>query len=84
MNEVPMNIRVYLSIPFKDKEYAKELGCKWDSDKKKWYCIDSDHGKSKISEVIKIWNKPEPYKIIDDKIILLSSLSLNQRGFTRL
>ena len=26
-NEPQMNVRVYLYIPFSDKEYAKELGC---------------------------------------------------------
>lgn len=30
--------RVYLSVPFAQKEEAKKLGARWDADKKKWYC----------------------------------------------
>lgn len=77
-----MNIRVYLSVPFSDKNKAKELGCRWDPNKKKWYCLDSDYGKSNVSKCIEIWDNPEPYKIIDDNIILLSSILVHNRGFT--
>jgi len=78
--EPPMNVRVYLYVPFDDKDYAKELGCRWDSKLKKWYCIDSDYGKSNVSMCIQIWNTPEPYKIINGQIILLSKIT--KRGFT--
>lgn len=84
MNEIPIQVKVYLNIPYKDKEYAKELGCKWDPEEKKWYSIDSDRGKSNISEVLKIWDNPEPYKILDGKKIPISNLTKNQRGFTRI
>ena len=77
-----MNIRVYLSVSFSDKNKAKELGCRWDPNKKKWYCLDSDYGKSNVSKCIEIWDNPEPYKIIDDNIIVLSSISGHNRGFT--
>lgn len=80
--EPPMNVRVYLYVPFKDKDYAKELGCRWDINRKKWYCIDSDKGKSKISKCIEIWNNPEPYKIINGKNILLSKIVNENRGYT--
>ncbi len=80
--EPQMNIRVYLSIPYCDKDYAKELGCRWDPNRKKWYCIDSDKGKSKISRCVQIWDTPEPYKIINDNIILLSDIPDSNRGFT--
>jgi hypothetical protein len=80
--EPQMNVRVYLSVAFCDKNEAKELGCRWDTNRKKWYCIDSDYGKSNVSKCIKIWNDPEPYKIINDEIILLSLISENNRGFT--
>jgi len=33
--------RIYLNIPFKEKDKAKELNCKWDSDKKQWYILSS-------------------------------------------
>jgi len=29
--------KIYLFVPFKQKDIAKELNCEWDSDKKKWY-----------------------------------------------
>ena len=29
--------KIYLEIPFKEKETAKNLGAKWDPKKKKWY-----------------------------------------------
>jgi hypothetical protein len=81
--EPPMNVRVYLSIPFIDKDEAKELGCRWDTTRKKWYCIDSDYGKSNISKCIQIWDNPEPYKIINGNVILLSDIPDIKRGFTR-
>ena len=80
--EPQMNVRVYLSIPFADKDDAKELGCRWDASRKKWYCIDSDYGKSNVSECIQIWDNPEPYKIIDGNVVLLSEIPDINRGFT--
>lgn len=80
--EPQMNVRVYLNIPFKDKDNAKDLGCKWDVDRKKWYCIDSDYGKSNMSKCIQIWDNPEPYKIINGTKILLSNISTHNRGYT--
>ena len=73
--EPQMNIRVYLSIPYCDKDNAKELGCKW-------YCIDSDKGKSNVSICIQKWDYPEPYKIVNDNIVLLSEIADINRGFT--
>ena len=29
--------KIYLNVPYKDKENAKKHGCKWDPKKKKWY-----------------------------------------------
>jgi hypothetical protein len=81
-NKVPMNIRVYFHIPFKDKEIAKNLGCRWDPERRKWYCIDSNYGKSNIDECCEIWNFPEPYKIINDVNIKLSDIPDQNRGFT--
>lgn len=34
--------KVYLKIAFEKKELAKKLGCKWDPDKKSWYCEESN------------------------------------------
>lgn len=38
--------RVYLHVPYKDKDRAKKLGCRWDSDRGQWYYIDE--GKSNV------------------------------------
>ena len=35
--KVAKSDRVYLNIPFKNKEDAKKRGAKWDADKKSWY-----------------------------------------------
>ena len=77
-----MNIRVYLNIPYSDKDYAKNLGCRWDPERKSWYCIDSDKGKSNVSECTEIWSDPEPYKIIDNEIHLISDIPDENRGYT--
>jgi len=78
--EPPMNSRVYLHIPYKEKETAKEFGCRWDPIRKQWYCIDDD--KNNVSKCVKVWNYPEPYKIINNEIIFLSNIPINNRGFS--
>lgn len=34
--------RMDMSIPYKDKDAAKNLGAKWDSENKTWYTTDAD------------------------------------------
>lgn len=34
--------RVYLVVPFADKDAAKELGGRWDPAKKRWYCFEEN------------------------------------------
>ena len=31
------NYVIYLNVPYNERNYAKELGAKWDKEKKKWY-----------------------------------------------
>lgn len=31
---------LYLNVPYSKKEYAKSIGCKWDSTIKSWYAPD--------------------------------------------
>ena len=33
--------KIYLNVPYKEKDEAKSLGAKWDSDKKLWYCYNN-------------------------------------------
>jgi len=32
-----VNSKIYLNVPFSQKDAAKALGAKWDAGKKKWY-----------------------------------------------
>ena len=47
------NSKVYIKIPFKNKDNVKKLGCKWDPEKKSWYYM-SNTDKNKISEIMKL------------------------------
>jgi hypothetical protein len=31
------NQRLYLYVPYEQKDYAKSVGCKWSPEKKQWY-----------------------------------------------
>jgi len=37
-----MSKKYYLYVPYEYKQQAKELGAKWDADKKKWYTIEEN------------------------------------------
>lgn len=47
--------KIYLEVPFKEKETAKSLGAKWDPKKKKWY-ISSLLSKDKQELIYEIFN----------------------------
>ena len=47
------NSKVYIKIPFKNKDNVKKLGCKWDPEKKSWYYM-SNTDKNKVSEIMKL------------------------------
>ncbi len=34
--------KVWLDVPFENKDMAKKAGARWDKDKKKWYCMSND------------------------------------------
>lgn len=40
--------KIYLKLPYERKDEAKQLGCKWDFKKKKWYCEDNNPKKLEI------------------------------------
>lgn len=44
--------KVYLKVPFHEKDDAKDLGCRWDSSVKLWYCKRSN------LDVVKRWLPP--------------------------
>lgn len=38
--------RIYLNVPYSDKDYAKSKGCRWDVNKKSWFLLDDNPNKS--------------------------------------
>lgn len=36
-------MKVYLQVPYCEKELAKRRGCRWDAIRKQWYIIDPMH-----------------------------------------
>ena len=40
------NKEIYLNVPYKEKDEAKQLGAKWDSSKKKWYIKEANRNKN--------------------------------------
>ena len=46
--------KIYLDLPYDEKETGKKLGTKWDSRKKKWY-IMSDLDEKHKKTVLKLW-----------------------------
>lgn len=80
--EPQMNFRVYLYVPLNEYDLAKQMNCFFDNSMQKWYCIDYDYGKFSVSNCVKLWSFPQPFKFINNKIILLSTIPLSNRGFT--
>ena len=40
MNEKHFGRKVFLSVPFEEKDQAKSLGAQWDSSKRQWFVLD--------------------------------------------
>ena len=60
----PTNYKVYIDIPYSNKEDAKEIGARWDPIKKLWYYTEE----TKLGEIFKLNNlaKIKPTKITID------------------
>jgi ribonuclease HI len=43
--------RIYLCVPFAQKDEAKSLGAKWDATRKKWYILDNCANKDQVLEL---------------------------------
>ena len=62
--------KIYLFVPFKQKDIAKELGCKWDSDKKRWYFKWSEwttnpETKEKAYKLLKMFGSPHVQMLLE-------------------
>jgi len=40
--------KIYLNVPFSQKDDAKKLGAKWDRSKKKWYVLENNKNKDDL------------------------------------
>ncbi len=49
-------LRIYLDVPREEKEEAKALGAKWDSNEKSWYTMSDNPNKDKLFEK---WQKKD-------------------------
>lgn len=57
LSECPYNAKtskIFLSVPFSQKDTAKDLGAKWDHRKKKWF-IESNHDTKKKESLLKMF-----------------------------
>jgi len=52
-SDTEIHIKVYVKIPFTKKGECKNLGCRWDLEKKSWYYM-SNHDKKKIEHIKKL------------------------------
>ena len=53
--------RIYIKVPYNNKDEAKELGCQWDHDKKSWYYRNKINHKKKSDILLKF----KPNNIIE-------------------
>ena len=63
ISKFPKTYKVYLNIPYKNKDKAKELGAKWDHIKKQWYYTEE----TKLGVINKLnylsYPKPRVYNV---------------------
>ena len=52
LNDRDKTGRIYLNVPYSEKDEAKSHGAKWDSIEKKWYC-------NEMNDSLKKWAGPE-------------------------
>jgi ribonuclease HI len=51
--DIEIHKKVYVKIPFKNKDAVKKLGCRWEPEKKSWYYM-SNLEKNKIDSIKKL------------------------------
>jgi hypothetical protein len=52
-NNSENNSKIYIKIPFKNKDSVKKLGGRWDPEKKSWYYL-STLDENKIKDIMKL------------------------------
>jgi hypothetical protein len=59
-------MKIYLTVPYKDKEKAKYYGAEWDAGKKKWYCEDYN------SKCLDRWVPPSKMDVlVNDQLVYI-------------
>ena len=51
--DIEIHKKIYVKIPFKNKDAVKKLGCRWEPEKKSWYYM-SNLEKNKIDSIKKL------------------------------
>jgi ribonuclease HI len=51
--DIEIHKKIYVKIPFKNKDVVKKLGCRWEPEKKSWYYM-SNLEKNKIDSIKKL------------------------------
>ena len=57
--------RIYLDVNYRDKDFAKSHGARWDADKRKWYVLERVPDTLKQFEPIRTHTYIKPEKTID-------------------
>ena len=65
--------KVYINVPYKDKDLAKKLGAKWDKEKNQWFYYDNDYPdmdfvKGNYLALISKWFPPKIEKVYQKEI----------------
>ena len=63
ISNVQMKEKIYLEVPFKDKDIVKEKGAKWDKDKAKWFIYSDNQYKEELLANMKDIQKENGAKI---------------------
>ena len=66
MEKKEKGIRIYLNVPYEEKEEAKKLGARWDQGNKKWY-IPKDMVMNRtvdVRELLNSWYEEPPIKAV--------------------
>jgi len=57
--------RIYLDVPYRDKDYAKSFGARWDADERKWFVWDRVPDELKRFEPVRTYTYVKPEETID-------------------
>ena len=67
--------KVYLNVPFSQKDAAKALGAKWDAAQKKWYVLDD-----KELNLFSQWQTLSAPKTINKNIVATPVTKVSNAG----